>query len=326
MFALLSRLLNRKSSPSSRHARLGVESLEGRVVPAFVLGNMATIDASGILVISSTDAHDQVSVQSLNGVYSVYGRTVLDDGTEIAWRTSRFNASDVTGKTVFFNGGLGNDAFTNLTSTLRTIAIGGDGDDRLTGSGNIDSLDGGNGFDILIGNGGADFLSGGLGNDTLRGDAGNDILQGGDGDDTLLGGDGDDTLSGDAGNDILRGELGNDTLFGLAGNDQLWGSDGNDILSGGDGNDFLSGDWGNDSLHGGLGFDQLYGGGDNDFLDGGADGIADYLNGGAGADRFKGEWVIDSPFYLHYKNLDAPADFNLTQGDFVDSPYMVVIS
>ncbi|HWL79715.1 MAG TPA: proprotein convertase P-domain-containing protein [Roseomonas sp.] len=68
----------------------------------------------------------------------------------------------------------------SLTFGANTViehAIGGDGDDWLTGNG-LDNK--------LIGGRGDDRLEGGAGNDTLYGGAGNDTLYGGDGNDTMV--------------------------------------------------------------------------------------------------------------------------------------------
>ena len=66
--------------------------------------------------------------------------------------------------------------------------LGGDGDDRLTGSANVDDLDGGPGNDILIGGRGDDRLLGGEGDDQFvwnPGD-GSDVIEGQGGQDTML--------------------------------------------------------------------------------------------------------------------------------------------
>jgi hypothetical protein len=286
-----------KSIADCHQARPRVEELENRVVPATF---NTLISSSGALIIVGTSGNDNVSVQWLNGKYTVYGNT-----NGVAARSESFDDSRVS--RIYFYGYGGDDSFGSSRTRIYTEAYGGDGNDTLTGGAAGDYLDGGNGNDTLIGN------------------AGNDRLYGGANEDTLYGGDHDDYLSGDAGNDILKGELGNDTLHGLAGNDQLWGSDGNDKLYGGDGDDLLSGDWGNDSLYGGMGYDHLYGGGDNDYLDGGADGIADFLYGGIGADRFKGEWVSEysRTSTVATKNLDAPRDFYPSEGDTIDTTYEI---
>jgi serralysin len=60
---------------------------------------------------------------------------------------------------------------------------------------------------------------GGAGNDTITGNALANVLQGGDGNDQLFGGAGNDTLQGGAGNDTLQGGAGTDNLWGGAGAD-----------------------------------------------------------------------------------------------------------
>ena len=76
---------------------------------------------------------------------------------------------------------------------------------------------GGSGDDALTGNSAANHLVGGAGNDTLDGADGNDLLYGG------------------IGNDKITGGTGADSLFGEAGNDTLFGADANgkDLLDGG---------------------------------------------------------------------------------------------
>ena len=67
---------------------------------------------------------------------------------------------------------------------------------------------------------------GGGGNDTLTGNSINNTLTGNAGNDTIDGAAGDDVLNGGIGNDILYGGTGNDILTGGVGNDQIHG-DGN---------------------------------------------------------------------------------------------------
>jgi hypothetical protein len=116
-----------------------------------------------------------------------------------------------------------------------------------------------------------------------------------------------------------------------------WGGDGNDTLIGGTNQDALFGEDGNDALYGGGGKDFLFGGNGNDYLDGGGafangqyrdnyDGVADYMMGGAGADKFKAEWVSNGFTVFNKTNLDAPQDFNAAQGDTIVNPFFLVIS
>ena len=108
-----------------------------------------------------------------------------------------------------------------------------------------------------VGGAGDDTISGNTADNQLDGNGGNDTISGGDGADTLNGGAGNDTLNGDAGSDSLNGDAGNDTLGGGAGADTLKGGFGNDTLNGGDDNDLLDGGVGNDTLNGGAGTDTV---------------------------------------------------------------------
>ncbi|MGR3564207.1 MAG: M10 family metallopeptidase [Heliomarina sp.] len=103
-------------------------------------------------------------------------------------------------------------------------AIGGRGDDaisgnsadnRLKGNSGKDELFGFDGRDKLIGNGGRDILDGGNARDKLIGGGGKDTLIGGNGRDVLRGGNGDDTLIGNAGRDKMIGMKGADTFLFL---------------------------------------------------------------------------------------------------------------
>lgn len=83
------------------------------------------------------------------------------------------------------------------------------------------------------------------------------------------------TILGKPGDDPdLQGTPGPDVIHGLGGNDIIRGGSGGDIICGGDGNDTIYGQGGNDRLYGERGSDRLIGGA----------GVADYCNGGAGAD------------------------------------------
>lgn len=77
-------------------------------------------------------------------------------------------------------------------------AIGGSGNDQITGNAADNLLSGNGGNDTISGGGGNDILIGGLGNDTLKGISGQNILIGGAGADLLLGGTGGDLLLSDS--------------------------------------------------------------------------------------------------------------------------------
>lgn len=207
-------------------------------------------------------------------------------------------------------GGLGNDRMS-----------GGLGDDDLYGEGGHDTLYGDEGKDILKGDAGDDRLYGGDGNDRAEGASGNDQIFGGKGDDTLDGGTGNDSMWGDLGNDVLYGGDGSDMMYGGDGadlmlgdngNDFMYGLAGDDMLLGGNGNDTLRGGDGNDDLSGEAGYDVIYGDLGNDELDGGTDGIADFLVGGLGKDKFHTElYGLGDKF----ENRDKPYDFQAAEGD-----------
>jgi Ca2+-binding RTX toxin-like protein len=92
------------------------------------------------------------------------------------------------------------------------VAIGGPGDDLLTGSDGPNSLIGGSGDDTIDGAAGDDTLNAGYGDDNLDGGPGADVLQAGSGDDSLSGEDGPDQLVGDVGVDSFDGGDGNDAI------------------------------------------------------------------------------------------------------------------
>jgi len=165
-------------------------------------------------------------------------------------------------------------------------AIGGSGNDTITGNDVANTL---------IGNGGADMLIGGGGADNLQGGAGDDVLTGGDGDDHLNGGLGADTIDGGAGFDTVRydgaasgvtiyvdaphantGEAAGDVTISIEGfvgsifGDYMVGGAADNVLQGFSGADILEGHGGDDLLDGGDGDDQLNGGLGGDIIDGGA--------------------------------------------------------
>ncbi len=109
---------------------------------------------------------------------------------------------------------------------------------------------------------------GGAGDDVITGNAANNLIDGWSGDDDLYGKDGDDTILGYFGNDFIDGGAGNDSLYGESGNDFIDGWTGDDLMSGGNGEDTLLGWTGNDTLLGGAGSDRLIGESGDDFLNG----------------------------------------------------------
>ena len=190
---------------------------------------------------------------------------------------------DLTGQTVGNRVDLRQEAISDVDGLIgnMVIARGSVIENALGGAGN-DTLTGNDVANQLIGNGGADLLDG------LDG---NDWVDGGDGNDTLYGGAGDDSVLGRLGDDLMQGGDGNDNMAAAEGNDTLWGGTGNDSLGGGDGADWLYGEDGNDILGGGIDNDHLDGGADHDNMSGGYG--ADTVLGGTGDDTLAGSFGND---------------------------------
>lgn len=176
-----------------------------------------------------------------------------------------------------------------------TTAVGGDGNDGLSGDGLLQWIDSETGDDGVVAQSNPSVylgdlmyfnLDGGAGNDTVVGANNADILAGGSGDDEVYGLGGDDSLTGGTGSDDLYGGNGNDLADGGSGHDNIYGGDGSDGLTGGLGDDHLSGGAGNDNLDGGDGYDHMYGGNGDDWMSGGAGN--DYMEGNAGNDCMTG--------------------------------------
>ncbi len=163
----------------------------------------------------------------------------------------------------------------------------------------IENAIGGSGNDTITGNAIGNGLTGGAGNDVLSGGAGNDTLIGGAGADKLIGGVGYDTISyasataavalnlavaGSGGEALGDTFAGIERILGSAFADVITGGALADRIEGSGGNDILSGSGGNDSLVGGRGADRLTGGAGSDnfvfmsALDGG-DRLVDFQRG-----------------------------------------------
>jgi Ca2+-binding RTX toxin-like protein len=127
----------------------------------------------------------------------------------------------------------------SLAERLQNPITGSFGDDRLTGTGDIDIMIGFLGADTIRGLVGDDAIQGNEEPDKLYGDTGNDLLQGGIGSDQLYGGEGNDILAGGLDDDFLSGEMENDKLYGDVGDDILVGGPGADYYDCGDGIDVI---------------------------------------------------------------------------------------
>ncbi len=188
----------------------------------------------------------------------------------------------------------------------------------------IENAIGGSGNDTITGNAAANTLNGGSGADTIRGGAGNDIIWGSssvanplDGGDTIYGELGDDTINGNGGDDVIHGGSGADSIRGGAGNDTIWGS--SSVADPTDGGDTIYGDLGNDTINGNGGDDVIYGGLDNDHLSGGKG--LDTIYGGTGNDTLYGNldadrFVFDTALNAT-ANVDQIMDFTVNQDKIV---------
>jgi len=148
--------------------------------------------------------------------------------------------------------------------------LGGDGNDRLTGS---------SAANLLVGGAGDDVLGGGDGNDTLRGNDGDDSMSGGNGNDVLDAEEaphGGDTMMGGAGVDLVTYAgrttgvaiaMDGSTPGGESGEGDVVGTDVED-LRGGTGDDHLIGNALDNVLEGGAGTDTIEGGAGDDTIDG----------------------------------------------------------
>jgi serralysin len=174
--------------------------------------------------------------------------------------------------------------YNNDTRSLIENAIGGSGNDSLTGNAAANNLNGGAGSDSLFGLAGSDTLDGGASADAMFGGLGDDIYlidnvsdqvteNANEGFDTVrssinfqivnyvevleLQGSANLIGWGNGSENILVGNSGDNKLYGDTGGDTLYGLGGNDILDGGAGADILDGGSGADTMVGGLG-DDLY--------------------------------------------------------------------
>ena len=172
-------------------------------------------------------------------------------------------------------GNSGGQALSNIiTIAVGTIienAVGGSGNDTITGNDADNALEGNAGNDILDGGNGTDYavyngaqssytiIDNGDGTWTITGE-GTDTLSNiefarfTDGDITLAPVGGGTNLT--QGNDNYSATTGNDIINGLGGNDIIDGLAGDDTINGGDGADRLIGGEGADALNGGAGFDS----------------------------------------------------------------------
>ncbi len=166
-----------------------------------------------------------------------------------------------------------------------SIALGGKGNDVITGSALVNELHGNGGNDRLVASGELDELFGGAGNDTLVDVPGGTLLDGGDGNDTAdfsvferFDGIGVNLIEGFAAGLRTRGL--SDQIGDV---ENVIGTRHDDVLIGDDNRNLLDGRGGPDQIVGKAGIDTLLGGDGNDYLED-RDNAVDQITGGAGND------------------------------------------
>lgn len=220
----------------------------------------------GVDTIHGGDGDDTVSGGA--GADWLYG----DGGVNTISYAGSIGGVSVNLITMLVSGGdAAGDTISNFSS-----AIGGDGNDTLTGTDGVNRLEGGKGDDTIDGKGGNDWISGGAGADTLTAGLGADTLSYAG---SLKGGivvylQSLTVYGGDAQGDVISGF------------ENVEGSELGDYLAGNDGVNVLSGRAGSDTLDGGLGSDTLTGGADSDMFvtrtGNGIDTVTDFVAGAGG--------------------------------------------
>ncbi len=194
--------------------------------------DLFTTDVRQVNVGAGTDAAADAVIVEGRSVADGVALTPVDGKVNIAGLVYDVNAGglDAPGDadTLTFNGNAGDDliyASDNLSAIFgavlaevdRLILNGGEGDDSITGFGQLngeagdDMLKGGDHPQSITGGDGADQLYGGGGKDLLNGGAGEDLFVGGPGfEDTIDGGDTLDNIEWDT--ILVRGTSGSDTI------------------------------------------------------------------------------------------------------------------
>ena len=322
----------------------------------------ATVTSTDTILINGMAERDLVH---LRGSF-VPGKTGETDGAseiEISFALGdRFDTAlvqfeDDRERIVLTSGGIdiGNDLDQDITvaGTERLSIDGQGGNDIIDGSaytGGGLEIQGGNGHDRITGSGLSDDLFGGSGNDTIYGGLLDDTITGGTGDDALYGGpgldrfvansalDGSDLIRGGgdvdlvtyqnrtvgvtvtlgdglandgapgenddivgvedavggSGPDVLVGSGAANSLNGLFGDDEIYGDRGDDTLNGEGGRDIIHGDDGDDLIFAGVEADTIDGGAGHDDIFGQAG--SDFIVGGPGRDRIYGDQGNDIIF------------------------------
>ncbi|CAB5147038.1 Alkaline phosphatase (EC [Olavius algarvensis associated proteobacterium Delta 3] len=253
----------------------------------------------------------QVVVACVKGVDGETFTLTLDDVEELVINAGDggttvvigdLTGSDITGDTVVFNGGPGDDFFDGSALNVRAEAFGNGGNDTLLGGSADDLLDGGTGVDLLDGGTGADTMAGGGGDDSYVVDTLGDVVTEGAGagidavtssvnyvlsanvENLVLTGAA-TTGTGNALNNVITGNNLGNTLDGGAGADTLVGGSAGDLFDGGAGNDTIQGNDGNDNVLASNGADTIDTGAGSDVVIGSLS-AGDTVNLGDDADGF----------------------------------------
>ena len=201
-------------------------------------------------------------------------------------------------------------------------AIGGTGNDLLTGNQAANQLEGRNGNDTLDGGLGADTLIGGKGNDTYVIDNDSDVVI------ELAGeGEGTDTINSYINVNISLAKYANienvTLLNPVAGGSSALsaiGNDANNVLIGNDAGNLLIGAGGADTLDGGLGADTMNGGAGDDtyIVDNDRDVVQELSGAGSGTDTVQSYITyalaadLENLTLLNARGANAPTNIDAT--------------
>lgn len=197
-----------------------VEALERRDTPSTTVGR-------GMVVVTGTPRDDVVSVQAepaadrltvvFNGNVTISRlssvSTVVADlgeGDDYFGYSGPARSRGDGGLRLVVSLGAGSDQFLASTGCAQAVVFGDAGSDHL------DAWPGYRGVLTALGGSGNDTVTGGLGEDYLDGGGGNDAVDGRGGDDLLVGGVGRDTVWAASGADTVDAGAGNDLVYALA--------------------------------------------------------------------------------------------------------------
>lgn len=162
--------------------------LSGETDPA---GGANSIDGSAATALTSTTAHQPLTLTGSSGADSIFGGAGND--TFVVTATSNSDTLTGTGGTdtlsvsasaAYAPAGDGN---INATGTfISLVSVGSGASVNLTGQAEAFQITGSSGAESIVGGGGADTISGGDGADTISGGTGADILTGGAGIDRFV--------------------------------------------------------------------------------------------------------------------------------------------